>query len=304
VTEALHLNAFQLEFTDEVKLLLQEKSKLRDTVNMGSHNGSESASPVNQVASIDATSPAGRFADLQRTDPQHERRWVDPEDYEISSLLDNFDMARYSQDYKNPYAETHAMALARAMDDVIIAATSGAAKIGKRGAGSEAFDTTNLRVAATVGASGSTGLNVPKLIRARRLFQSQNVDLDAETPTLLISPIQEENLLNQTEVTSGDFNSSLVLENGRLRSFMGFNFIVSNRTQTGDVPFGFSSGSVRRCPVWVKSGVHLGIWKEPQSRVDERKDKSSIPWQIYSCMTIGATRTEQGRVLEILCDES
>lgn len=301
--EAINLNAFQLEFTDRVQLLLQEKTKLRSKVMIQSHTGSESASPVNQVASIEATSPAGRFADLIRTDIQHERRWVDPQDWEISSLLDSFDMQRYAMDFKGPYAETHALSLGRRIDDTIIAAAAGTAKIGKRGAGTESFDT-NLRVAATVGAGASTGLNVPKLIEGMELFAEQNVDLDYERPTLVITPKQHSNLLNQVEVASRDFNVKPVLVNGVVTEFMGYDIVVSNRTQTGDVPFGFSTGAVRRCFAFVPSGVHLGMWKEPTVRVDERTDKSSIPWQVYSCMTIGATRTEQGRVIEILCDEA
>lgn len=301
---SLHINQFQLEFTDRVQLLLQERgSKLRNMVTIGSHTGSKSASPVNQVQFVNATSPAGRFAPITRTDIQHERRWVDPIDWELATLLDKFDMLKYSQDFQGPYAETFALAMGRAMDDVIIAAAAGSAKIGETGGSTEAFDTATYRVAATVGASAATGLNVPKLIEARRLFAEANVDLDMEAPTLVITPAQEADLLNQIETTNADFNGMKpVLVDGRLRYFMGFNIVVSNRTQAGDVPFGLTSGN-RRCFAFVKSGLHLGIWKDVETRVDERKDISSIPYQIYSCASFGATRTEQGKVVEILCAE-
>ena len=64
------------------------------------------------------------------------------------------------------------------------------------------------------------------------------------------------------------------------------------------------ANSYRRCFAFVKSGLHLGVWKDMASRVDERRYLSGIPWQIYACATAGATRLEQGKVIEVKCAEA
>jgi hypothetical protein len=42
--------------------------------------------------------------------------------------------------------------------------------------------------------------------------------------------------------------------------------------------------------------------KEPTARIDERADKSYAT-QIYYCQTLGATRMEETKVVEVLCSE-
>lgn len=302
---SIPVNQFQLEFSDRVGLLLQERgSKLRQYVNMGTHTGSRAASPINQVGAITGAAPAGRFAPLQRTDAQTQRRWLTPSDRELAQLLDKFDMLRYSQDFKGPFAENAVLDIGRWMDDLIIAAATGPAAIGETGAGSEAFDTTNFRVPVDFGASAAVGLTVAKMIELRRRFASANVDLDNEPITLVITPAQEANLLNQIEVVSTDFNMRPVLVDGRVRSFLGMNIVVTNRTVANGGTLDVVSTNQRRCFAFVKSGLYLGMWQDVNTQVTQRDDLSGLPWQIYTCATAGATRLEQGKVIEVLCSEA
>ena len=85
-----------------------------------------------------------------------------------------------------------------------------------------------------------------------------------------------------------------MLVEGRITSFMGFQFIDSEQLAV--------TGSARRCPAFAKSGMLLGIWNDVTSRVSERADKS-YSTQVYSKTTIGATRIEEKKVVEILCSE-
>ena len=55
-------------------------------------------------------------------------------------------------------------------------------------------------------------------------------------------------------------------------------------------------------PVWMRSGVYLGLWKDLTAKVDERPDKS-YALQVYTCMTAGATRTQLGKLIRISCDD-
>ena len=42
--------------------------------------------------------------------------------------------------------------------------------------------------------------------------------------------------------------------------------------------------------------------KEPMAKIDERSDKSYAT-QVYYCQTLGATRMEEAKVVEIACNE-
>ncbi len=287
---------FVSQFSTAVELLLQQKgSKLRANIRTGMHRG-KGASPVNQFGAIEAQAPAGRFAPLVRTDAPVSRRWVYPSDFEIAQLIDEFDMLKIIEDPKGAYAENAAYAMARKMDDLIIAAALATSAIGETGSGTEAFDTTNFSVAADYGAAGEVGLTWKKLAHARAILREASVDLENETLTLVIGPEQEENLLNEATVISSDFNPKPTVVEGKVTRFAGFDIVVSNRlalVNTDD----------RACFVFAKSGMYLGIWQDMQNTVSRRDDLSSLPWQLHTAASFGATRLEQGKVVRILCDE-
>lgn len=288
---------FVTEYSTKVELLLQEKgSKLRQFVTEGTHSG-EGASPVNQIGAVESQTPAGRFQPMGRIDPAVARRWVHPSDREVPQLVDKFDQLRLIENVTGDYVRNAAFALGRWMDDLLIDAALGTSATGKTGTGTETFDTTNFSIAANFGASGDVGLTVAKLIEAQARFEEANVDLEMEPPTLVISPRQHANLLNQIEVVSSDYNVKPVLgTDGQIKNFLGFNIVKSNRLDAVNT-------SERACFAFVKSGLHLGVWKDVSSRIDERPDLSGVPWQLYSCTTAGATRLEQGKVIRILCQE-
>lgn len=286
---------FVSQFSTDVELLLQERgSKLRQHVRTGTHQGSQ-ASPVNQFGAITSQAPAGRFAPKNRTDAPTDRRWVFPASQEIDQLIDQFDMLRLIEEPRPVYAENAALAIGRAMDDSIVDAVIGTSNVGETGVGTETFDTANFSIANDFGAAGAVGLTVAKIIEAQRLFMGANVDLDNDPMTIIISPTQHANLLNQVEITSRDFNVRPVLVEGMVRSFMGANIVISNRLDL--------TGSDRQCIAFVKSGAYLGIWKDIVTRVSIRNDLSSEPWDIYTSATFGSTRLEQGKVIRILATE-
>jgi hypothetical protein len=56
--------------------------------------------------------------------------------------------------------------------------------------------------------------------------------------------------------------------------------------------------------VAAKSGWYLGIWKDTENDISQRKDLSGLPYQIYTMMSSGATRLEPGRLLSTLCADT
>lgn len=282
---------FVTQFSSDVELLLQQNgSKLRPYVDTGTHQG-EFAAPINQIGTLTAHAPAGRFAQLNRDDVNVNRRWVAPKDQEVYQILDNYDVLRLIEDPKPKMAEAAANALGVAIDQEIIASAFGTALTGKSGTTSESFDTA-FSIATTFDSAAASGLSVAKLVQARKLMEAAFVDMAREPLTLVISAKEHADLLNQVEVTSMDFNTKPVLVQGRVTEFLGFNIVVSEYLTV--------ASSERSCIAYVKSGLYLGMWSDVKTRMGIREDLSSKPNDIYVNATFGATRTQNGKVVRIL----
>ena len=283
--------AFVQQYTTNVGLLLQQRgSRLRDAVTMGSYTG-KAAKAVEQIGAVAAQARNSRHGDTPLISTPHDARWVFPTDYEWADLIDDQDKLRMLIDPTSPYAMNGAYALGRAMDSDIITAALGTAKTGENGTTSTAFDTTNQQIAA-----GAAGLTVAKLREAKKILLSNEVDVEMDPLYIAVTAKQLDDLLGTTEVTSADYNTVKALVQGSVDSFMGFKFIHTEL-------LGVDGSSDRRLIAWAKSGVHMGIWNDISGRVSERADKSYSN-QVYVSGTFGATRTEEGKVVEILCSEA
>jgi hypothetical protein len=142
-------------------------------------------------------------------------------------------------------------------------------------------------------AHGSAGLTIAKLVSAKELLDAASVDPSIPRH-IIVSPKQVSDLLNNTTVTSSDFNTVKALAQGEINTFVGFNFIVSNRL-TDD-------GTSRQVIAFASDGLKVAMGKEPSAKIDERADKSYAT-QVYYCQTMGATRMEEAKVVEIACNE-
>jgi len=81
---------------------------------------------------------------------------------------------------------------------------------------------------------------------------------------------------------------------GNVDTFLGFKFIQCER-------LGVDGSGDRRCIAWAKSGMHLGMWNDINTKISERADKSYAT-QVYVKGTFGATRTDEKKVVEIICN--
>ena len=289
-------SVYAVQYGTNISLLLQQKgSKLRGAVQTGSYKGKQSE-VVTQYGATSARAVSTRYQPIVPVNTPNNRRWVFPEDYDWADLIDNFDKLRLLADPQSAYSQNGLYAMGRAIDDVIISGIFGANKTGEAGGTTTNFDTLNQQVAVNYAAAGNVGLTVDKLREARRILMENEVDLDAEPAYCAISAEQHDDLLGQLQVTSADFNTDApVMQDGKVTRFLGINFIHTERLPT--------SSGFRRCPVWVPSGVHLGMWNDIASNVTQRRDLSSHPFQVYLMGTFGATRTEEKKVVDILCAE-
>lgn len=282
--------AFVQQYTTNVALLLQQRgSKLRGAVTTGSYTG-KAAKAIEQIGAVTAQPRVTRHGDTPLISTPHDARWVFPTDYEWADLIDDQDKLRMLIDPTSPYALNGAYALGRAMDSIIINAALGTAKTGENGTNNTPFDTSNQQVGAS-----AAGLTIAKLREAKKILMENEVDVEMDPLFIAVTAQQLDDLLGTTEVTSADYNTVKALVQGTVDSFMGFKFIHTEL-------LGVDVSNNRRVIAWAQSGLHLGLWDDVNSRIDQRADKSYAT-QVYVKGTFGATRTEEGKVVEILCAE-
>lgn len=285
---------FVQQYTTNVQLLLQQKgSKLRNTVTVGSYNG-KAAKAVEQVGPVTAQKRTIRHGDTPLISTPADARWVFPTDYEWADLIDDQDKLRMLIDPQSSYAQNGAYALGRAIDDEIITSFFGDAKTGENGSTTTQFPA-GQQVAATVGSTGATGLNLAKLREAKKILMENEVDIDNDPLFCIISAEQHDDLLNEAQAISLDYNTKPVLVDGKITAFMGFNFIHTERLPV-------DGSTHRRVAAFAKSGMHLGFWNDINTMISERADKGYAT-QVYVKGTFGATRTEEKKVVEIKCAE-
>ena len=283
--------AFVQQYSSNVQMLSQQMgSVLRGVVDVESVTGKNAF--FDQVGKTTAVVRSSRHADTPQIDTPHSRRRVTLADYEWADLIDNADKVRLLIDPTSSYAKAAAAAMGRAMDDVIIAALGGTAYTGETGSTSVALPAAQKPYSS----SQTDGLTIAKLLEAKRLLDEADVDPSLQR-YLVCGPKQIGDLLGTTQVTSSDFNTVKALAQGQVDSFLGFQFIVTNRlkldaTNTDDrLAYAFTSDAIK-----------LAIGQDVIARIDERADKS-YSTQVYYAMSIGATRMEEEKVVEIACDE-
>ena len=276
--------AFVEQYKSNVMSLVQQKgSRLRGSVSVDSAvNGKRKF--TEQVGTTNAQLRTSRHSDSPLVNTPHLRRSLTLADYEWGDLIDDADKVRLLIDPTSAYAQNAAWAMGRAMDDVVITAALGTAYTGVSGGTSTALPSGQKIV------HGGTGLTIEKLIEARKIFNSNDLDQD-EQLYCAVNAAMLEDLLLESEIQSADYNTVKALVRGEIDTFLGFKFIHTERLTNDSTPN-------RQCICWAKSGIELGIGADIKSSIASRADKSFSTY-VYYAMSIGATRLEEEKVVEI-----
>jgi hypothetical protein len=297
------------QFSSNVWHLSQQKgSRLRGIVRTESLNGE--AGFYDHYGPVEAQEKIGRHSDTTYQETPHGRRRVTMSDYFWADLVDKEDKLRLIHDPESQYAKAAMMAMGRKMDDIIISAALGTSYAGKEGG--TAVSIPNAQKIGAFDGAASSGLNVRTLRAIKKKF-AQN-EVDGQPLYIICQAEQIDNLLGETEITSQDYNTVKALVNGEVDSFMGFKFIRLERlpVTTAVTAFDASNGSLgggdsiaagaRRLIACAGEGLLLALGSDVKGRIDELPQKHYSK-QVYASMSMGATRLEESKVVEVLCKE-
>lgn len=310
------------QYGSNVYHLVQQKgSRLLNLVDVETQQGEEQF--FEQIGAVEARERVGRHSKVIYSDTPHARRKVMFRDFYYADMCDKEDKLRTIIDPTNQYAVAARMALARKVDDEIIAAMLGTAYTGKDGSTPVELGIVN-KWAATDGATNAVkNLTVHALRKAKKYFWDSEAvgfmgdGLYEDELVAIVDPAQLEYMLSLLEITNIDYNSVKALVQGDVNSFMGFKFIRSKRLPVTDaaaytvgidgqitnavgtdVPAG-----ARRVIMFQRFGMKAVMPRSIFTRITPEMAEYHYNTQIYAAMSFGATRMEEERVLEMLCVE-
>lgn len=262
-----------------ITLYQQEVSVLRGLVREESLTGKQHF--FERLGSTAAVKKTVRHADTPQVDSQHSRRMVSLADYEWADLVDQQDKIRLLISPESEYAINGAKAMKRAFDLEVIAAFDADAFAGEQGATVVPFASDNI---GDVDPSAAD-IVLADILAVKSAFD--NADIPDEGRVAVVTPDAIGQLLQQTAVTSSDFNTVKALVRGEIDTWLGFTWKKTTLLPT--VP----ADTDRYCFFFHRDSMGCAIGKDMMTRISERGDKSYAV-QVYLCQSLGATRTQKG----------
>jgi len=277
-----------------IHLAQQKGSRLRKTVR---DDGDIVGSKVyfDRIGATAAQKVLNRHGDTPLNNSDHSRRAASMYDYDWAELVDWTDKLKTLYDPTNKYAQSAGWALGRSQDDEIIGALGGNAYEGVDGSTAVALPAAQKIAVADHtydSGSGDVGLTIGKLIHAKNKLDAAEVDEMAKR-WCVVTADQISDLLTTTEVTSSDYNTVKALVAGEVNTFLGFEFVRTERLLT-------ASGD-RLVYCYTDAALGCGVPKDINVDIGPRRDKRNST-QVYACQSIGATRIEDVQVVEVACN--
>jgi hypothetical protein len=264
---------------------------------------------------VDSALPQRRTTRFQPTILQSgdfRRRWAPRTDpYEFVRGVDRIDQLEAKISLQGAYTQTGAATIARSRDMAFLEGFYGVNYTGKLGQTQVTFAAGNI-VPVNEGAGSPVGLTVDKLAAAQEILRANQVDVEMEECYMALTAKQIRDLQEEVEMISSDFNWGAgrepVLRNGVLTKLLGFNFIgmeFGNAAVVGPEiqAITIDGSGYRRVPFWCMSGMAVVTWSDLFARVSERED-ASYAIQVYAETILSATRTEEGKCGQVLCNEA
>jgi hypothetical protein len=202
--------------------------------------------------------------------------------WHVGEAIEQEDPVQMLVDPNSNVAKALAMAMKRAVDDIIITAATG-----------NALDGAGIPVVFPVGqvvGNGLAPISLDLVLQVQELFYQNDIDPDLPK-VAVIGPIQQRRLLQLMEVTSGDYQNYKALSTGYLPNWLGFDWVVSTRLLNP------APGEIS-CLFFSKQALGLQINKDIWARVAE-DPTISFAWRIYTAMTMGATRVEDEQIVHM-----
>jgi hypothetical protein len=273
------------EFDSEVKHEYQGMRTLRECVTIRTGVVGE-AYKFTRMGKGLANQKASQ-ADVTPMDIAHSRQTANLENWNAPEYTDIFDQAEVNFDEKSELAQTIAKAIGRREDQIIIDTMAGVS-----------YQTTNDGDPDT-GFSATVATNFG--LQEMRTAKAHLDDIESEDADrfFCIRTAALQQLLEDTEVTSSDFNTVKALVNGDLDTYLGFKIKTIGTRTEGGLP---GAVGVRQAFAWQKAAIGIAIGIDMKTQIDWVAQKTS--WLANGVYKAGAVAREPQGIVRIIYDEA
>ncbi|NRA79849.1 MAG: hypothetical protein HRU18_16715 [Pseudoalteromonas sp.] len=275
------------EFDSEVKHEYQGTKSLRDTVTIRTGVVGD-AYKFTRMGKGLANQKASQ-ADVTPMDISHGRQTANLENWNAPEYTDIFDQAEVNFDEKSELATVIAKALGRREDQLVIDAL---ASVTFAATNDENPDTGRV-----FDISGTRNFDLSAIRSAAAHLD--DIEADEADRHLVMRSQAMAKLLEDSTVTSSDFNSVKALINGELDTFMGFKFHKIGTRKEGGLP---GVAADREAFAYHKSAIGLAIGMDMKTTVDWIAQKTS--WLANGMFKAGAIAREAQGIVKIQYNET
>lgn len=272
------------QFSSAVHVQAQQmRSRMRPLVVIRPMVGDEFA--YDGLGAVEAREANGRILPASFDDITHNRRKIARRRFVVNLPVDKSDVRGSLIDPQQLYAAAITKAMERQFDRVGIEAAFANVNTGRTFGTSVTFANDG---GTTVNAT--SGLTYEKLLEIIKTWINNEVgtDLD-EIFTLLMTGTEHEALMQETELTSGDFSRNFVVDKGKMIQGAGINFIHYGASVPNPL-LSVTSGT-RDLIAMPRNGLAYGLSKEMKISVKDRADLIETD-QVQIISELGAVRTE------------
>lgn len=259
-------------------LAQQQESRLRPFVSERGTGG------VNhnweRLQKVDASQKTTRNQDTPIANAGWSRRVSLAKTYDVGDLTEPEDIVQMIVDPNSNLAYGQGMAMRRSFDDEIIARATGTALDGDGGS--------NALPAGQIVGDYTTKISLDIVTQVAEKFMDNDID-PSEPKVFVVSPNQQRTLLQIAEATNNDY-AYKALQDGIVRNWMGFTWIVSTRLL-------HPVAGQTTCFAMTKRAMGLQVNKDIWAEIAKDPSKS-FAWRVYCAATFGAVRVEDEHLVQ------
>lgn len=267
-----------------------------------------------RIGQATAETKTSRNSDTPNLDIDHSRRSVTTVTNHWGTLVDPKDKLQNIHMPESIYAQRAGEALARKRDNILIDAAFGYARSGEDGSTNTALG--NAQKVTAVAASALDYPNIQMLRKAKLLMDAAQVK---GKRYIIHAADFLEALLDETGITSADYNTVKALVRGEVESFMGFEFklcqeinsFLASSYDTATYKFNATTGlydssgtalvgTEKVALALVGDGLIEGETEGSfMAKIEPRPDKSYSN-QVYTKIDTGGVRMEEAKVVQLI----
>lgn len=297
-------SAHRLTYQENVILTAQQlRPTLVPAFTFQPNMSGREAKAIDIFAADEAIIDGPRGGDTPHIEPRVEQVWMKPRQIEWGRVIEKEDTIKAAIDLQSTYVKSGAGAIVRGRENICAEAFFGPRLVGQDGTQTAAYsadENVNLVPVNYVssGTPANSGLTFDKLAQAFTLLVGNEVEVEMEEIYIAVTRFEEKNLYEQVQFLSKDYREKTVVDDKskRIQSFLGINFLRFQR-----LPLVSGSTTIRRVPLWCKSGMHFGEFSPLETSLERNPQKK---YRLHPFMETwcGATRSEDYKVIDIRCD--